>query len=98
MKKLFLLSAIFGAVVANAQNVIIGAVVNDCKVEANDLTTNQNINKSSSAAGVAVPLVYTVVEQMPAFPGSDAALMKYVAKQIKYPALAQEYDVTGVVV
>ena len=42
--------------------------------------------------------VYTVVEQMPSFPGGPAALMKFLSENIKYPVVAQENGVQGRVV
>jgi len=41
--------------------------------------------------------IFTVVEQMPVFPGGDAALMSYIAKNIKYPAMAKESGISGAV-
>ncbi|MDE5727644.1 MAG: energy transducer TonB [Duncaniella sp.] len=42
--------------------------------------------------------VFEVVEQKPQFPGGDAALMKYLGDHIRYPAMAQENNIQGVVV
>jgi protein TonB len=42
--------------------------------------------------------VFDVVEQMPSFPGGQAALMKYLNENIKYPVVAQENGVQGRVV
>ena len=42
--------------------------------------------------------VYEVCEQMPTFPGGDAALMKYLAENVKYPALAIKAQEQGRVV
>ena len=42
--------------------------------------------------------VFDVVEQMPSFPGGNAALMKYLNENIKYPVVAQENGVSGRVV
>lgn len=42
--------------------------------------------------------VFEVVEQMPSFPGGDAALMRYLHDNINYPAVAQENGVQGRVV
>lgn len=39
--------------------------------------------------------VFMVVEQMPSFPGGDAALMKYLGDNVKYPAIAQEHGIQG---
>lgn len=42
--------------------------------------------------------MFTSVEQMPEFPGGQAALMSWLANHIKYPAMAQENGVQGRVV
>ena len=42
--------------------------------------------------------VYEVCEQMPTFPGGDAALMKYLSENVKYPALAIKAQEQGRVV
>lgn len=41
--------------------------------------------------------VFTIVEEMPSFPGGEAALMKYLANNIKYPAIAKEANIQGTV-
>ncbi len=42
--------------------------------------------------------VWDVVEQMPQFPGGDAALIKYLGQNIAYPKIAQENGIEGVVI
>ena len=42
--------------------------------------------------------VYKSVEQMPMFPGGDAALMKYISSHLQYPAMAQDSHIEGTVV
>lgn len=42
--------------------------------------------------------VFRSVEQMPTFPGGDAALMKYLSSHIQYPTIAAENNVQGKVV
>lgn len=42
--------------------------------------------------------VFDVVEQQPQFPGGQAALMKYLSDNIRYPAIAQENNIQGRVV
>lgn len=42
--------------------------------------------------------IFKAVEQMPQFPGGDAALMKWLSSNIQYPAMAQENGVQGRVV
>ena len=39
--------------------------------------------------------VYQVVEQMPQFPGGQAAMMQFLQKSIRYPAEAREADAQG---
>lgn len=39
--------------------------------------------------------VFMVVEKMPSYPGGDAALMKYLRKNVKFPAIAQENGIQG---
>lgn len=40
---------------------------------------------------------FTVVEQMPEFPGGQEAMFTYIGKELKYPEKAQEAGVEGVV-
>lgn len=41
--------------------------------------------------------VHTIVEQMPVFPGGEAALLAYLAQHLKYPAQAIRDRVQGIV-
>ncbi len=43
-------------------------------------------------------VVFMVVEDMPGFPGGDAALLKYLHDNIKYPVIAQESGIQGRVI
>ena len=38
---------------------------------------------------------FMVVENMPEFPGGDLGLMKYIQRNVRYPAIAKEYNITG---
>jgi protein TonB len=40
-------------------------------------------------------VVFRVVETMPSFPGGDAALMKFISDNVRYPAIAQENGIQG---
>jgi protein TonB len=40
-------------------------------------------------------VIFQVVETMPQFPGGDAAMMKYLRDNIRYPVIAQENGVQG---
>lgn len=42
--------------------------------------------------------VFTIVEQMPSFPGGDKELLNFIYSNIKYPALARENGVEGTAV
>ncbi|MDR3651922.1 MAG: TonB family protein [Paludibacter sp.] len=42
--------------------------------------------------------VYTVIEQMPQFPGGEQELLNYINKNIKYPVIAQENGIQGKVI
>ena len=42
--------------------------------------------------------VFDVVEQMPQFPGGNAALFEYLSKHIKYPVIAEENGIQGRVI
>lgn len=42
--------------------------------------------------------VFEYVEQMPSFPGGEAALMQYLSKNIKYPSFAEENNIQGRVI
>ncbi len=39
--------------------------------------------------------IFMVVEKMPSFPGGEAALRKYLSKNVKFPAIAQENGIQG---
>jgi TonB family protein len=42
--------------------------------------------------------IFVVVEEMPAFPGGDVALMKFINENIKYPEAAKTAGITGRVI
>ena len=41
------------------------------------------------------PEIFVVVEEMPTFPGGDKALYEFLAKNIKYPAVAKDNGIEG---
>lgn len=41
--------------------------------------------------------IFTIVEEMPSFPGGEPAMMKYLANNIKYPAIAKDANIQGTV-
>ncbi len=46
---------------------------------------------------VEVEQIFTIVEEMPSFPGGEAELFKYLGKNIKYPEMANSAGISGVV-
>ncbi|MFB6316943.1 energy transducer TonB [Saccharicrinis sp. FJH54] len=40
-------------------------------------------------------VVFQIVEKMPSFPGGEAAMMKFLSDNIKYPTIAQENGIQG---
>ncbi len=43
------------------------------------------------------PEIFTIVEEMPSFPGGEAELFKYLNSNIKYPAMARDAGIQGIV-
>jgi len=39
--------------------------------------------------------IFVIVEDMPKFPGGDAELLRWIARSVKYPVIAQENGITG---
>lgn len=54
--------------------------------------TSQAVQHSESE-----PEFYTIVEEMPKYPGGDAALLKYIAENIKYPPIAREDGIPSII-
>ena len=48
-----------------------------------------------SAAPVAVPTIYFTADEMPTFPGGDAALLKFLSSRLNYPAAALDKRLSG---
>ncbi len=68
-------------------------------VEGNDEAEGEVLKaKQEIADEVEEEKVFDVVEQMPSYPGGDAALFKYLSDNIKYPTIAEENGVQGRVI
>ena len=39
--------------------------------------------------------VFTIVEEMPSFPGGEDKMLEYISRNIKYPPVARENNITG---
>ena len=71
---------------------------NSSSQQTQNVTSYPTANEKLSTVSVESRKVFTVVEQMPSFPGGDAALMSYLANNIHYPTVAAENGVQGHVV
>ena len=63
-------------------------------VEADQETIIEEVIEEEEEAG---PDFFTIVEDMPNYPGGDAALLGYINKSVEYPPIAKENGITGVV-
>lgn len=62
------------------------------EVEAEELEIIETVNLA-----VKEEQIFTIVEQMPSFPGGDKAMMKFIQDNIAYPREAMNNEVSGVV-
>jgi len=72
----------------------------DALVETNAGTVTQEGEKGEEPPPPVedeTPQVFTIVEEMPSFPGGEAELFKYLGKTVKYPPMAQDAGISGVV-
>ena len=77
----------------------------DDDVETEDLNINAEVEQNEVIEEYVAPEVveeevseteiFQIVEEMPSFPGGEAKLMEYVAKNIKYPQIARETGIQG---
>ena len=74
-------------------------------VETEDININAEVEQNEVIEEYVAPEVveeevveqeiFQIVEEMPAFPGGEKALLEYVAKNIKYPQIARETGIQG---
>lgn len=64
-------------------------------VEADDDTEVEEYIPVEEADEAEEQTIFTVVESMPDFPGGDAARIKYLNENIKYPQMARESGIQG---
>jgi protein TonB len=92
------------AVVAEVLNV----VEDNVKIEQVDIVTSEDNQRTAQVQTYVAPAaavqeeeeesaqpIFTVVEEMPKFPGGDGELLKFLANGIKYPVIAQENGIQG---
>ncbi|MCL3850707.1 MULTISPECIES: energy transducer TonB [Parabacteroides] len=81
-------------------------VDDDVELDQVDLISSEDDQTSAQVEAYVAPAVveeeeesaqqiFTVVETMPEFPGGQGELLKYLAKSIKYPVIAQENGIQG---
>ena len=70
---------------------VLNVVEDDVELEQQDILSSEDDQTSAQQ-------IFTVVEEMPKFPGGDAELLKFIAKSIKYPVIAQENGIQGRVI
>ena len=86
---------------------VLNVVEDDVEVENTDLLSSEDNQAEAQTQTYVPPVVkveeeeessqqiFMVVEEMPEFPGGQAALMSFIAKSIKYPVVAQENCIQG---
>lgn len=89
---------------------VLNVVEDDVEIEQQEILTSEDTQEAAQTAVYTPPAaveeeeeeasqpIFTVVEQMPEFPGGMQELLKYLAKAIRYPVIAQENGVQGRVV
>ena len=70
----------------------------DNKVVTREFKNEVVVEEKAERPKEVVEQVFTAVEQMPQFPGGEAALMKYLQSHINYPPMAAEMNVQGKVI
>ena len=76
------------------------AALNESSQSGNDAKTESSVtdeNENTSESSVVDNKVYSVVEQMPNFPGGEEALMKFINEHIKYPQSALKQGTQGTI-
>ncbi len=74
-------------------------------VEVEDIEINAEVEQTEVIEEYVAPVieeeevveqeVFTIVEEMPSFPGGEQKLLEYVAKNTKYPQIARESGIQG---
>lgn len=82
------------ATLSEVKNTLREAGIN--KVVYSTHSSSEKISETfSSAAEESKGSIFTVCEQMPEFPGGEAALMEYLKKSLQYPQECAENDIQG---
>ena len=83
---------------------VLDIIENDSKVEETTIQASDDTQAAVEVKYTPVEVeeeevdeqeIFTIVEEMPEFPGGISAALKWVANEIKYPAISQENGVQG---
>ncbi len=89
---------------------VLNVVEDDVELEQQDILSSEDNQQEAQTAVYTPPAVveeeeeeaaqqiFTVVEEMPEFPGGQGELLKYLGHSIRYPVIAQENGIQGRVV
>ncbi len=94
---------------APAQMEVLNVVEDDVELDQVEILSSEDDQTSAQVEAYVPPAVvedeeesthtiFTVVEDMPQFPGGELELQKWINRQIKYPVIAQENGIQGRVV
>jgi protein TonB len=59
------------------------------------LPQSDNDYTTAAASAPTAPTVYFTADEMPAFPGGDAAMLKFLSSRLNYPAAALDRSLSG---
>ena len=83
---------------------VLEIIENDSKVEESTIQASDDTNAAVEVKYTPVEVeeeevdeqeIFTIVEEMPEYPGGIAAAMKWIANELRYPPIAQENGVQG---
>ena len=69
----------------------------ELKIEDMDIDEDMEIEIVEEEEEIIEDQIFTIVEQMPQFGGGESDLLNYLAKNIKYPQMAKESGISGIV-
>ncbi|MDH6303471.1 protein TonB [Parabacteroides sp. PF5-5] len=87
----------------------LNVVEDDVNLEQQEILSSEDSQRDAQVQTYVAPAVveeeeesaqqiFTVVEEMPQFPGGEGELLKFIGKSIKYPVIAQENGIQGRVI
>jgi protein TonB len=59
------------------------------------LTVTQAEGDRAPVAGTAAPTIYFAADEMPTFPGGNAAMLSFLGRKLSYPAAALDRQLSG---